>query len=91
MHNKLCDTSRPWIDINVMTLIGADFACACVLISFGVVIGTTSPLQLVIMTMIEVSKNMALRSRLELETNLREDFKITEKAPTKIIRDGRFG
>ena len=55
MHNKLCDTSRPWIDINVMTLIGADFACACVLISFGVVIGTTSPLQLVIMTMIEVS------------------------------------
>ena len=27
-----------------MTLIGADFASACVLISFGVIIGTASPL-----------------------------------------------
>ena len=37
-----------------MTLIGADFACACVLISFGVIIGTASPLMLIVMTMIEV-------------------------------------
>jgi len=54
VHNKLCDPSRPWIDINLMTLIGADFACACVLISFGVIIGTASPLMLIVMTMIEV-------------------------------------
>ena len=50
----MCDTSRPWIDINLMSLIGADFACACVLISFGVIIGTASPLMLIVMTMIEV-------------------------------------
>ena len=50
----MCDTSRPWIDINLITLIGADFACACVLISFGVIIGTASPLMLIVMTMIEV-------------------------------------
>ena len=37
-----------------MSLIGADFACACVLISFGVIIGTASPLMLIVMTMIEV-------------------------------------
>ena len=37
-----------------MTLIGADFASACVLISFGVIIGTASPLMLIVMTMIEV-------------------------------------
>ena len=32
----------------------SDFAAAAVLISFGVVIGTTSPLQLIVMTMIEI-------------------------------------
>ncbi len=32
----------------------SDFASAAVLISFGVVIGTTSPLQLIIMTLIEI-------------------------------------
>lgn len=31
-------------------MIGADFATAAVLISFGVVLGVASPLQLVIMT-----------------------------------------
>ncbi len=32
----------------------SDFAAAAVLISFGVVIGTTSPLQLIAMTLIEI-------------------------------------
>jgi len=32
----------------------SDFAAAAVLISFGVVIGKTSPLQLVVMTLIEI-------------------------------------
>ena len=32
----------------------ADFAAACVLISYCVVLGSTSPLQLIIMTAIEV-------------------------------------
>lgn len=32
----------------------SDFASAAVLISFGVVIGVTSPLQLIIMTLIEI-------------------------------------
>jgi len=54
VYKKNCNPDRPFIDINVVTLIGADFACACVLISFGVVIGVASPLQLIAMTMIEV-------------------------------------
>ena len=32
----------------------SDFAAAAVLISFGVVIGKTSPLQLIVMTLIEI-------------------------------------
>ena len=36
-----------------MTMISADFATAAVLISFGVVLGVTSPLQLIVMTVIE--------------------------------------
>ena len=35
------------------TLLSADFATAAVLISFGVVLGITSPLQLIVMTVIE--------------------------------------
>ena len=54
MFNKFCDPNKPWIDINLITLIGADFACAVVLISFGVLIGTVSPLQLIVLTMIEI-------------------------------------
>lgn len=54
MHNKLCDPNRPFIDINVESLIGADFCTATILISFGVVLGVASPLQLIVMTMIEV-------------------------------------
>ena len=44
----------PYIDVNVVTLISADFATAAVLISFGVVLGVTSPLQLIVMTVLEV-------------------------------------
>lgn len=36
------------------SLITADFTAAAVLISFGAVIGKTSPLQLIVMAMIEV-------------------------------------
>ena len=39
-----CPSSWPYIDVNVGSLISADFATAAVLISFGVVLGITSPL-----------------------------------------------
>jgi len=52
--NKNCNPDWPWINIDLITLISADFATAAVLITFGVVIGTTSPVQLVIMTIIEI-------------------------------------
>eukprot|EP00092_Neocalanus_flemingeri_P040887 GFUD01044510.1.p1 GENE.GFUD01044510.1~~GFUD01044510.1.p1 ORF type:complete len:551 (-),score=154.70 GFUD01044510.1:165-1817(-) len=48
-----CPSSWPYIDVNVVTMISADFATAAVLISFGVVLGVTSPLQLIVMTVIE--------------------------------------
>jgi ammonium transporter Rh len=35
-------------------MISADFATAAVLISFGVVLGVTSPLQLIVMTVLEI-------------------------------------
>ena len=54
VFNQLCDPNRPFININIETLIGADFCVATVLITFGVVLGVASPLQLIIMTMIEV-------------------------------------
>jgi len=54
LHNSNCNPNKPWIDISVITLISADFATAAVLISFGVVLGTTSPVQLIIMTIIEI-------------------------------------
>ncbi|XP_014672309.1 PREDICTED: ammonium transporter Rh type B-B-like isoform X2 [Priapulus caudatus] len=43
-----------YIDINIYTMLSADFAAAAVLISFGAVLGKLSPLQLLIMTFIEV-------------------------------------
>lgn len=49
-----CTDSWPNIDINVGSLISADFATAAVLISFGVVLGVTSPLQLIVMTVFEI-------------------------------------
>ncbi|XP_067941459.1 ammonium transporter Rh type A-like [Watersipora subatra] len=42
------------ISINLQSLIAADFTSAAVLISFGAIIGKTSPLQLVIMAILEV-------------------------------------
>ena len=48
-----CPSSWPYIDVNVGTMISADFATAAVLISFGVVLGVTSPLQLIVMTVFE--------------------------------------
>jgi len=48
-----CNSSWPYIDVNVNTLISADFATASVLISFGVVLGVTTPAQLIIMTILE--------------------------------------
>jgi len=48
-----CD-SRPYIDINIISLLSADFATAAVLISFGVVLGTTNPTQLAVMAFIEI-------------------------------------
>jgi len=49
----VCD-SRPYIDINIINLLSADFATAAVLISFGVVLGTTNPTQLAVMAFIEI-------------------------------------
>eukprot|EP00092_Neocalanus_flemingeri_P070836 GFUD01086976.1.p1 GENE.GFUD01086976.1~~GFUD01086976.1.p1 ORF type:complete len:496 (-),score=120.66 GFUD01086976.1:299-1786(-) len=50
-----CDSIWPYIDVNLVTMISADFATAAVLISFGVVLGVTSPLQLIVMTVIETT------------------------------------
>jgi len=49
-----CTSSWPYIDVNVETMLSADFATASVLISFGVVLGVTSPMQLILMTVIEI-------------------------------------
>ncbi|XP_036068673.1 solute carrier family 12 member 5 isoform X2 [Oryzias melastigma] len=42
------------IYLGVINLINAEFACAVVLISFGAVLGKTSPLQLLVMALLEV-------------------------------------
>lgn len=42
------------IHLGVVNLINAEFACAVVLISFGAVLGKTSPLQLLVMALLEV-------------------------------------
>ena len=52
--DEFCNPNWPWIDINIQTLINADFAVAAVLISFGAVIGVTSPIQLLVMALIEI-------------------------------------
>jgi len=49
-----CPGSGRYIDINIITLLSADFATAAVLISFGVILGTTNPLQLLFMTFVEI-------------------------------------
>merc|ERR1719242_1951764 len=53
-QDEYCNPNWPWIDINIQTLINADFAVAAVLISFGAVIGVTSPIQLLVMALIEI-------------------------------------
>ncbi|XP_029647504.1 ammonium transporter Rh type C-like [Octopus sinensis] len=42
------------IDLSVQSMLTGDFAIATVLISFGAVLGKTSPLQLIVMLMIEI-------------------------------------
>ncbi|TRY90014.1 hypothetical protein DNTS_034378 [Danionella cerebrum] len=42
------------IHLGVLNLINAEFACAVVLISFGAVLGKTSPVQLLIMALLEI-------------------------------------
>ncbi|XP_054464745.1 ammonium transporter Rh type B-A-like [Anoplopoma fimbria] len=42
------------IHLGVINLVNAEFACAVVLISFGAVLGRTSPLQLLVMALLEV-------------------------------------
>ena len=48
-----CPSKRPYIDIDIDSMISADFATAAILISFGAVLGITSPLQLIVMTILE--------------------------------------
>ncbi|XP_041109343.1 ammonium transporter Rh type A [Polyodon spathula] len=43
------------IEINIIKMINADFSTATVLISFGAVLGKTSPVQLLIMTILEIT------------------------------------
>lgn len=43
------------IKINIFKIINADFSTATVLISFGAVLGKTSPVQLLIMTVLEIT------------------------------------
>jgi ammonium transporter Rh len=52
--NPFIDTTKNPISLNIVSLLGADFAIAAVLISFGAVLGKVSPLQLTIMTIIEL-------------------------------------
>uniref|UniRef100_A0A8C2ZV77 Ammonium transporter Rh type A n=1 Tax=Cyclopterus lumpus TaxID=8103 RepID=A0A8C2ZV77_CYCLU len=43
------------IKVNILKIINADFSTATVLISFGAVLGKTSPVQLLIMTIMEIT------------------------------------
>jgi len=54
LYNSDCNPNWPWIDITLVTMLNADFATASVLISFGVLLGTSTPIQLLIMTLIEI-------------------------------------
>jgi len=53
-YNKNCSPNWPWIDINLITMLYAEFGAATVLISFGFLLGTSTPIQLLIMTLIEI-------------------------------------
>ena len=49
-----CDPDRPWMDLNLVSMLSKEFATATVLISFGVLLGTTSPIQIIVMSIIEI-------------------------------------
>ena len=49
-----CNPDWPWINLNLHSMIAADFASFAVLVSFGVLLGTTSPIQLLLMAMVEI-------------------------------------
>lgn len=51
---KNCSSSWPYINLNLMSMLGADFSAAAVLISFCVLLGKITPLQLIIMALIEI-------------------------------------
>lgn len=48
------DTSNRSFQVDVKSLLHADFVCASVLISFGAVLGKTNPSQLIVLALIEV-------------------------------------
>lgn len=54
LHLHYDDNGWPFIDVDLSTMLSADFATAAVLISFGVVLGVATPLQLVVMTVLEI-------------------------------------
>merc|ERR1711962_1756838 len=54
-HLHSIDGGLPYIGIDLSTMLSADFAAAAVLISFGVVLGVASPLQLLVMTVLEIT------------------------------------
>merc|ERR1719490_143252 len=54
-HLHRTDGGWPFIGIDMGTMLSADFAAAAVLISFGVVLGVATPLQLLVMTVLEIT------------------------------------
>merc|ERR1712012_1514519 len=52
-HHESHGSGVIYLDL-VNSMLSTDFASASVLISFGAVIGTTTPLQLIVMTLIEI-------------------------------------
>ncbi|XP_067880484.1 ammonium transporter Rh type A-like isoform X2 [Heterodontus francisci] len=55
MQGWLHHSDNGKIKVNIFSLINADFSAATVLISFGAVLGKTSPVQLLILTLLEVT------------------------------------
>jgi len=53
-YNSNCSPNWPWINVTLVTMLNADFATAAVLISFGVLLGTSTPIQLLVMSLIEI-------------------------------------
>ena len=53
-YNTNCNPDWPYIHISLITMLNADFATAAVLISFGVLLGVSTPIQLIFMTLVEI-------------------------------------